>query len=92
LRLRPGQGLAHREWDEEYLVYNDLSGDCHLLDAGGFAVLQLLQRLPHATIDAIAAALAAQFDDVDAADPASLAQVEQVLAGLVSCDLIEEVA
>ena len=85
-RLRHGQRLAHREWADEFVVFNDLTGDCHLLDGAGFAVLQHLRGVAQAA----AAQLAAEFDDLDPADPAALAQIEQVLAGLVSCDLVEE--
>ena len=41
-RLTPGQSLAHRGWDDEYVVYNDLSGDTHLF---GPDAMQLLLRL-----------------------------------------------
>ena len=87
-RLRPGQHLLHRQWDDEFVVFNNLSGDCHLLDEAGFAVLGILQPAGAAglTLAALAAALAEQFDDVYAQ---SLHEVEPVLAGLKACELIE---
>ena len=87
-RLRPGQQLLHRQWDDEFVVFNNLSGDCHLLDEAGFAVLGMLQPASAAglTLAALAAALAEQFDDIDAA---SLHDVETVLAGLTACELTE---
>lgn len=45
-RLAPGQALAHRCWDGEYVVFNDLSGDTHLLAGDAFALLQSLARAP----------------------------------------------
>lgn len=30
-RLVPGQALLHRSWDGAVVLYNDLSGDSHLL-------------------------------------------------------------
>jgi PqqD family protein of HPr-rel-A system len=41
-RLIPGQTLAYRGWDDEYVVYNDLSGDTHLF---GVDAMQLLLHL-----------------------------------------------
>jgi PqqD family protein of HPr-rel-A system len=41
-KLSEGQALTYRGWDDEYVVYNDVSGDTHLL---GVDALQLLLRL-----------------------------------------------
>jgi PqqD family protein of HPr-rel-A system len=41
-RVRPGQRLAWRSWGDDSVLYNDLSGDTHLLDG---ATLQLLLAL-----------------------------------------------
>jgi PqqD family protein of HPr-rel-A system len=45
-RLTPGQTLLRHGWDGEYVLYNDLSGDTHLLNATACAVLQQLQDGP----------------------------------------------
>jgi PqqD family protein of HPr-rel-A system len=45
-RLAPGQALVHRSWDGETLLFNDLSGDTHLLDGNAMAVLLALQGGP----------------------------------------------
>ena len=45
-RLAPGQRLLHRCWDGECVLYNDLSGDTHLLGEFALALLQLLQAGP----------------------------------------------
>jgi PqqD family protein of HPr-rel-A system len=57
-QLVPGQLLVHREWDGEYVLYNDLSGDTHLIDSVALRVLQALQRAP-ATEAALASVLGA---------------------------------
>ncbi len=68
------------------MVFNNLSGDSHLLDADGFDVLVCLQNSasPMDTAD-----LANRFDAADAEDVEAL---EQVLAGLAGCELIEALA
>lgn len=45
-RLVPGQLLRARQWDDEVVVYNDLSGDTHLIDAAAMAILRALQAAP----------------------------------------------
>jgi PqqD family protein of HPr-rel-A system len=47
-RLAPGQRLLYRCWDGECVLYNDLSGDTHLLDEFALALLEQLQRTPQA--------------------------------------------
>ena len=42
----PGQLLRARRWDDEFVVYNDLSGDTHLIDAAAMAMLLALQAAP----------------------------------------------
>jgi PqqD family protein of HPr-rel-A system len=78
--LAPGQLLAHRGWDGEYVLYNDLSGDTHLLAEPALRVLQALQRGPcdEAALDALLATA-----DGAGIDPAAL------LAGLEALSLIE---
>jgi PqqD family protein of HPr-rel-A system len=64
-RLAPGQRLAHRGWDGEYVLYNDLSGDTHLVGADALRLLQALQRSACAEA-ALAGALALAGDAVAA--------------------------
>jgi PqqD family protein of HPr-rel-A system len=45
-RLTPGQLLRRREWDDEVVLYNDLSGDTHLLSGDAIALLLVLQEGP----------------------------------------------
>ena len=59
--LRPGQHLQYHGWDDEYLVYNDLSGDTHLLGAAAIELLLALKTAP-ATRQTLTALLKAEFD------------------------------
>ncbi|MBJ7312441.1 HPr-rel-A system PqqD family peptide chaperone [Rugamonas sp. CCM 8940] len=43
-RMSVGQLAASRHWDDEFVVYNNLSGDTHLLGADAMLVLQRLQQ------------------------------------------------
>jgi PqqD family protein of HPr-rel-A system len=43
-QVTPGQLLAHCGWDDEFVVYNDLSGDTHLIGGDAMAVLLCLQE------------------------------------------------
>jgi len=56
-RLVPGQRLQYRCWEGECVLYNDLSGDTHLLDELALALLAQLQAGPQS-----ADQLAAAFD------------------------------
>lgn len=76
----------HRQWDDEFVVFNNLSGDCHLLDADGFDVLICLQNSA-SPIDT--SVLANHFDAAGADEVDAL---QQVLAGLADCELIEALA
>ncbi|MCS0590973.1 HPr-rel-A system PqqD family peptide chaperone [Massilia norwichensis] len=84
-RVVPGQSLVFREWDGEAVLYNDLSGNTHLLDGGAVDVLLALRAQP---LDAatLAARLADRFDaDADAL-PAAIADM---LTDLARLDLVE---
>lgn len=86
-RVTPGQALRYRQWQGEYVLYNDLSGDTHLLGADAIALLLALQCAP-ATAAALTGALGA-WPQPEAADddaPATLLTALQALA------LIEAVA
>jgi len=84
-RVVPGQSLAFREWDEEAVLYNDLSGGTHLLDGAAVDVLLALRAGP-ADAAALAERLAGRFE----ADTDELrAMIEDMLAGLARLDLVE---
>jgi PqqD family protein of HPr-rel-A system len=94
-RLAPGQRLQYRCWDGECVVYNDLSGDTHVLGEFAIALLEELQAGARP-----AAQLAGLFDlDLDAdpgapaAPPASPSGelITAVLAELAALQLVESV-
>jgi PqqD family protein of HPr-rel-A system len=76
-RLAPGQRLAHHGWDGEHVLYNDLSGDTHLLDQAALALLLCLRSGPLSE-----AALAGELAAGDEA-------LGELLGQLESLDLIE---
>lgn len=85
-RLAPGQRLQYRCWDGECVLYNDLSGDTHLLDEFALALLEQLQGRPQA-----AAQLAAAFGlDADVPDHDS-ATLSDLLADLAALHLVDTV-
>lgn len=45
-RLMPGQLLVHRGWQDEYVLFNNLSGDTHLLGEDAIALLLDLRDEP----------------------------------------------
>lgn len=45
-QLMPGQLLVHRGWQDEYVLFNNLSGDTHLLGADAIALLLDLRDEP----------------------------------------------
>lgn len=73
--LTPGQLLRSREWQGEHVLYNDLSGDTHVLND---SAVWLLHALRERALDAAAltAAMRAEFDaeggEVAEADVAAL--------------------
>lgn len=84
--IAPGQRLAAWGWDDEVLLYNNLSGDTHLFGEEALAVLQHLQQSP-ATLDALVAAFA---DDLDPDDAAALPETMiALLAKLHDLFLVE---
>ena len=45
-RIIDGGALQFRCWDDEWVVYNTLTGDAHLLEAATVEILLALQRNP----------------------------------------------
>jgi PqqD family protein of HPr-rel-A system len=81
-RIAPGQQLAARGWNDEFVLYNNLSGDTHLLDGDSMALLAHLQTGP-ASLAALVAAFAGDIDPDDAAAlPETIATMLDQLAGL----------
>ena len=80
-RLAPGQRLQYRCWDGECVLYNDLSGDTHLLDEFALALLEQLKAEPQAAAQ-LATAFGLDAQDEDAA-------LQTVLDDLAALFLIE---
>lgn len=81
--LAPGQRLLHRCWDGECVLYNDLTGDTHLVDEFALEVLVLLRTAPMP-----ASLLAASLNDVLADAPLDEA-IDAILADLAALHLVE---
>ena len=86
-RLVPGQLLRARQWDSEFVVYNDLSGDTHLIDAAAMDFLLCLQ----ACAGDAAGVVFAGHDTVGASDEQA-AEIDDMLATLANNFLIEGTA
>lgn len=85
-RIAPGQQLATWGWNDEFVVYNNLSGDTHLFGGDAVAVLEHLQHAP-ATLDGLVAAFS---DGIDPDDAAALPEtMTQLLANLQNLFLVE---
>lgn len=83
----PGQALHHREWDDEFVVYNNLSGDTHLLDGGAMQLLRAVAQQP-----GDAAAIAARLRLALGLDPQEVGEIPAMLDELAAMSLIEAVA
>ncbi len=84
-RLVRGQSLAYRCWDDETVLYNDLSGATHLLGPAALCVLEALRPGPAASA-ALAARLRAEFE-ID--DEAIGDELEALLGELSRLSLVE---
>ena len=82
-RLAPGQRLVHRCHDGECVLFNDLSGDTHLLDESVVNLLQVLGETPQST-----AALAGCDGDTPVS-PDTLEAFDELLADLAALYLVE---
>ncbi|MDM5176063.1 HPr-rel-A system PqqD family peptide chaperone [Massilia sp. DJPM01] len=71
----PGQSLRYRSWDQEAVLFNDLSGDTHLLDADALAVLLAVRAGAHSVAALRLALGAADEEDADGALQALLDQL-----------------
>jgi PqqD family protein of HPr-rel-A system len=85
-QLASGQTLRTRRYGDEFVLYNDLSGDTHLLGDSAMLLLGLLQSAPHAE-SALLAALAGALDCP--CDAALQAEAHTVLGQLAFLCLIE---
>lgn len=84
-RLAPGQRLVHRCHDGECVLFNDLSGDTHLVDELTLGLLQALGEAPQSAGELAGA------DSLEPADPDTLAALDELLASLAALYLVEAV-
>lgn len=84
-RVTPGQALASRQWDDDLVLFNSLSGATHLLGPGAAVLLEVLREGPAAEAR-LSAALQAEFGLEEADIGAELAAM---LARLAKLDLIQ---
>jgi len=82
-RLVPGQRLDHRCHDGECVLFNDLTGDTHLLEQAVLDLLDALRTAPRA------AAELAGDDGAPESDPDVLGELDEVLADLAALSLVE---
>jgi PqqD family protein of HPr-rel-A system len=85
-QLKSGQHFRFRQFGDECVLYNDLSGDTHLLGGSAMHLLSMLQQGPHAP-DVLLDALAQVLDC--AREPIFDDQASAVLAELAALSLIE---
>ena len=82
---QPVGDRLQRDWDDEAVIYDPLSGSTHYLDSVAAAVLQRL-RDESATSEAIAGSLCAEFEVDSEVD--LLATLREALAKLQQMGLI----
>ena len=86
-QIHPAQGLRLRSWEDEAIVYNDLSGDTHLLSA---IAVDVLTRLQAQSVDeaGLAAQCAADWQLPDDADLRT--HLHELLMTLQGLSLVEQ--
>lgn len=84
-RLTPGQAFRFRQYDDEFVLYNDLSCSTHLLTDSAMHLLSTLQQGSQSG-DALAASLAAAL--ACPRDAAFEAQAGDVIDQLANLSLI----
>lgn len=85
-RVVSGQALVYRCWDDEAVLYNDLSGATHLLGPAALCVLEALRTGP-VPVAALASRLSKEFDLGGEADE----ELAALLAELARLSLIESI-
>lgn len=90
-RLIAPDALASRSWDDEIVIYNDVTGDTHHLSVLGHAVIMMLASHPSGI--ALAALVRGIADDAGtSADGELVEAVERTLAHLAESRLATAVS
>ncbi len=84
--LTPGQSFRLLRFDDEFVLFNDLSGDTHLLGDAAVHILSVLQQGGPASSDVLVGSLAAALEC--AREPGFEAEAAEVLAQLAAFSLI----
>lgn len=85
-RVISSEALHFCSWGDEFIVYNSLSGDTHLIGAVAAHVLSRLQEAPSKTAvlaESLAPLLHADFDEE------LVSETEHLLTDLVRLELVE---
>ncbi len=85
-QLLPGQALHHRVWDDECVLFNDLTGATHLLDPNALDVLLALRA------GAAAVAQLCQRLSIDPTDLDAVGGLDDTLTALAAIALVESAA
>ncbi|MES1981068.1 MAG: HPr-rel-A system PqqD family peptide chaperone [Pseudomonadota bacterium] len=89
-RALPELNLHARAWDDEFVVYNSLSGDTHLLGSAAAQILLMLQQAPSDAI-ALAESLAPRLQLESELDEELAEQITHLLSDLHTLALIEPI-
>ncbi len=96
-KVATGQSLGHFGWNDEFVVYNSLSGDTHLLESFVMEVLLLLRDAGPMSTAAVREAIG-PLDDTDPCignrdgnGQSDLAELSVVLEQLQSLALLDRV-
>ena len=89
IRWRPSrpQTLCWREWDDEFVVFNEDTGSTHHLNAlGGEVMLALLRHPDGIGLDALVQDVGSRFET--AGDIELAAEVEHTLSQLAALEIV----
>lgn len=91
-KLAHDEAIECRHWDDEWVVYNKLTGDLHVVNA---RAILLLRRLEHGPADANDLAAALRRASPAMADgwmiDGSVSDIEAMLEAMHACTLVEPV-
>jgi PqqD family protein of HPr-rel-A system len=87
-RIIGDNALRFRRWNQEFVVYNTLSGDIHILDEAATQILQALQTGP-CDMGSLAQSIAGKRE----CGPSDnfLGQIEVMLSDMHALSLVERV-
>lgn len=87
-RIIDDDALQLRSWDGEFVVYNALSGDLHILDEQAAQILQALQHKPSDVLS-LAQRFAAEWQCEPSDD--LLHEIEMTMSDMQALALVERI-